>query len=130
MTTRFLLLTLPLFLGLASFSAAEEVLATGKFTGTSDHETSGGVKVVKNKTGFAVVLGEDFSLDGAPTPRVGLGKDGKYQKATDSGKLAKLKGEQTYQLPDGIDPKDFTDVFIWCEKFSVPLGVAKLNKSN
>ncbi|WP_432612907.1 DM13 domain-containing protein, partial [Litoreibacter halocynthiae] len=35
-------------------------------------------------------------------------------------------GASTYKIPAGIDPDDYNEVWIWCEKFNVPLGVAKL----
>ena len=45
----------------------------GTFTGASDHITTGGVKIIKTANGGAVViLDSDFSLDGAPDPRVGF----------------------------------------------------------
>ena len=99
----------------------------GTFTGASDHITTGGVKIVKTANGGAVViLDSDFSLDGAPDPRVGLGKDGKYVEATDLGKLENLTGVQVYIVPASVNVDDFNEVYIWCRKFSVPLGVASL----
>ena len=72
----------------------------GTFTGASDHITTGGVQIVKTANGGAVViLDSDFSLDGAPDPRVGLGKDGKYVAATDLGTLGHLTGVQVYIVP-------------------------------
>ena len=73
-----------------------------------------------------IVLGDDFSLDGAPDPRGGLGKDGHYDGNTDAGKLGNLTGAQSFTVPAGVDVSDFNEVYIWCEKFSVPLGVATL----
>ena len=99
----------------------------GTFTGASDHITTGGVKIVKTANGGAVViLDSDFSLDGAPDPRVGLGKDGKYVAATDLGTLGHLTGVQVYIVPAAVNVDDFNEVYIWCRKFGVPLGVASL----
>ena len=99
----------------------------GTFTGASDHITTGGVKIIKTANGGAVViLDSDFSLDGAPDPRVGLGKDGKYVAATDLGHLGHLTGVQVYVVPASVNVDDFNEVYIWCRKFSVPLGVASL----
>ena len=99
----------------------------GTFTGASDHITTGGVKIIKTANGGAVViLDSDFSLDGAPDPRVGFGKDGKYVAATDLGKLGNLTGVQVYIVPASVNVDDFNEVYIWCRKFSVPLGVASL----
>ncbi|WP_415404763.1 DM13 domain-containing protein [Tateyamaria sp. SN3-11] len=116
------------FISFAAVSADAGTVATGTFTGASDHITTGGVEVVKNADGsHTVILGDDFSLDGAPDPRVGFGKDGKYDLATGMGLLKSLNGKQTFTVPAGVDPADYNEVYIWCLKFSVPLGVAALN---
>ena len=121
-------LTLAIIAGLAIAPASAETVSTGTFTGASDHITTGAVEVVKNADGsHTIVLGDDFSLDGAPDPRVGLGKDGFYNGNTDSGVLGSLTGGQSFVVPAGVDVSQFNEVYIWCEKFSVPLGVAKLN---
>ncbi|MEL6807296.1 MAG: DM13 domain-containing protein [Pseudomonadota bacterium] len=116
--------------GFISFSAAADAgaVASGTFTGASDHITTGGVEVIKNDDGsHTVVLAADFSLDGAPDPRVGFGKDGKYDTATGMGLLKSLNGTQSFTVPAGVDPADYNEIYIWCLKFSVPLGVAALN---
>ena len=109
-------------------AAAADPVASGTFVGASDHITTGGVEIIKNDDGsHTIVLADDFSLDGAPDPRVGLGKDGFYDGNTDSGDLGSLTGGQSFVVPAGVDVSKFNEVYIWCEKFSVPLGVAKLN---
>ncbi len=108
-----------------SASAGEKVLASGAFRGKSGHAASGGVSVVKTETGIRVVLGRDFKFDGAPDPKLGFGTDG-YVKATQFSVLKSNNGEQTYDLPAGLDPADYNEVWVWCEQYSVPLGVATL----
>ena len=101
---------------------------TGTFTGASDHITTGGIQIIKTSNGGAVViLDSDFSLDGAPDPRVGFGKGGAYADATDLGPLQQLNGVQVYIVPASVNVDDFNEVYIWCKKFAVPLGVASLN---
>lgn len=97
----------------------------GSFTGESGHVTTGGVEVVMTTEGATVRLQNDFSLDRAPDPKVALGKDG-YDPATLMGKLRRRRGAQDYTVPAGIDVSDYNEVWIWCERFNVPLGVAKL----
>ncbi len=100
----------------------------GTFAGASDHITTGGVQVVKTANGGAVViLDSDFSLDGAPDPRVGFGKDGKFSDASDLGVLQNIKGLQIYVVPATVNVDDFNEVYIWCKKFGVPLGVATVH---
>ncbi len=123
--TRTVLLTLALLAPLPAL--ADTVAATGTFTGASDHITTGGVSIIKTAGGGAVViLDKDFSLDGAPDPRVGFGVDGKYVDASDLGVLTSKDGLQVYFVPASVNVDDFNEVYIWCRKFSVPLGVAAL----
>lgn len=106
-------------------SAGDEVLASGAFRGKSGHAASGGVSVVKTETGVRVVLGRDFKFDGAPDPKLGFGKNG-YVKASQFSVLKSNDGEQTYDIPAALDPADYNEVWVWCEQYSVPLGVANL----
>ncbi len=131
----------PIFLGLAAAAtaalltaaplsagtAAKGVAASGLFTGASDHITTGGVSIVKTADGGAVViLDSDFSLDGAPDPRVGFGVDGVYKDASDLGELVSKTGVSVYIVPPSVNVDDFNEVYIWCRKFAVPLGIAAL----
>lgn len=118
-------------LGLAlTFGTVNAALAdtAGRFTGASDHITTGDVTVTKNADGtHTVTLGENFSLDGAPDPYVAFGKDGAFAKDANLGVLKSKTGAQSYIVPASIDPANFNEIYIWCLKFSVPLGVAQLN---
>lgn len=105
--------------------AAEQVIGQGRFVGKSGHKTSGGVRLVKTDTGYKVVLEGDFSFDGAPDPKVGLGRGG-YDKAAQLSALRANRGEQSYDLPASLDPARYDEVWVWCEKYAVPLGFAKL----
>jgi len=111
-------------------ASAGDILAKGSFTGASDHITTGGVHVtagtVELQDDFSLELQDDFSLDGAPDPKVGFGNDGVYDADTTLAVLENNTGAQTYQIPEGLDPSAYNEVYIWCEKFAVPLGVAKL----
>ncbi len=121
------------FLALATGLAATSMAVTtvpafagsnrsGNFSGRSNHVTTGKTELSSNN----VVLQSNFSLDGAPDPRVGLGKNGKYDPKADLGALKKLTGKQSYRIGKGIKASDYNEVYIWCRKFNVPLGVAKL----
>jgi len=105
---------------------AENMMHSGMFTGLNDHITSGKVEVVKTDDGYVIKLGADFSFDGAPDPKVAFGVDGEYDAATLIAPLKSNSGEQSYAVPDSIDVSKYNEVYIWCEKFSVGLGVASL----
>jgi hypothetical protein len=118
-----LLLGLPL-LCISMIAGAEDVVSSGTFTGASNHVTSGGVSVVKTNDGLEVVLSDDFKFDGAPDPKVGFGKNGKYDIKSQLAHLEKNTGAQRYSVPISLDISGYNEIYIWCEAYSVPLGVA------
>ncbi|MGF1528535.1 MAG: DM13 domain-containing protein [Candidatus Competibacterales bacterium] len=99
--------------------------ARGTFRGESDHVTTGHASVFRSRGQWVISLASDFSLDGAPDPKVGLGNNG-YRPESQLGELKQLNGAQVYVLPAGLDIGDYNQVWIWCEQFNVPLGVAEL----
>lgn len=105
--------------------AADMVIASGTFQGKNGHLASGGVSVVKTAGGIAVVLRDDFKFDGAPDPKLGFGKGG-YFKSTRFSALKSNEGGQRYNIPARIKAAAYTEVWIWCQKYAVPLGLAKL----
>ena len=123
LTSFFIFLSLLIF---SHSSLSEEVVFTGSFTGASGHETSGSVSIIKTAKGFSVVLNDDFDFDGAPDPRVGFGKNGEYDPDSELDDLKSNSGKQTYTISKYIKLKKYDEVYIWCEQFSVPLGVAKI----
>ena len=94
----------------------------GSFTGSSGHTTTGTAEIADGK----VNLLADFTFDGAPDPKVALGRDG-YDPNTLMGLLTSNSGASSYTIPAGIDASQYNEVWIWCEQYNVPLGVAKLN---
>lgn len=105
--------------------AQEKVMKKGSFEGRSDHSVTGGVSVLETNNGYVIRLEENFVLDGAPDPRVALGKDG-YDEETLHPTIIEKTGKQEYTLAEGVDPKQYNEVWIWCKQFEVPLGVAKI----
>lgn len=110
---------------MAAAASESKVLATGAFEGRSDHIVSGSVALLSIGDAVLVVLGANFSLDGAPDPKVALGKNG-YDPSTLLTALESKDGAQVYQLPKTVRVEEYNEVWIWCEKFDVPLGVASL----
>jgi len=115
----------------ASVPASVETIAvvsSGTFSGRSDHITVGGVSIVGTTGNYQLVFAENFSLDGAPDPVVGFGNSGNYDANSQIAPLTNKDGAQSYALPTDFDPATFDEVYVWCERFSVPLGVATLNQ--
>jgi len=112
---------------LSTGAAFAESFGSGHFTGASSHKTSGKVSVSKSNGKIIIKLDKSFFLDGAPDPYVALGHG---SKPVSGGLLRILKsntGGQTYMASTkGIDLASVNSVVIWCKKYSVPLGVAKI----
>ena len=121
-------LTIILFLIFATnLSYAETtVIKTGTFEGRSDHVVKGKVSILKTSSGNIVLFEPDFNLDNAPDPKIGFGNNG-YDASTLFSKLNSISGIQAYSIPSSIDPNKYSEIWLWCEEFSVPLGVANLN---
>lgn len=118
-------LALPI-VALAPSAFAAKRVASGTFTGKSRHVTTGTASIIEDGGKYFVQLEENFTFDGAPDPKVALGNNG-YDASTLLAPLQKNAGAQAYAIPDSIDVSAYNEVWIWCEQFSVPLGLATLS---
>ena len=94
----------------------------GMFSGVNGHTVTGTAEIA----GQSINLLDDFVFDGAPDPKIALGKDGEYDPATLMGPLSEYTGASQYTAPEGIDPADYNEVWVWCEEFNVGLAVAPI----
>lgn len=106
-------------------SAAPAAFAGGhgrlfSFKGINGHTVTGTAEIAGN----TVNLLADFVFDGAPDPKIALGNDGTFDPATLSGDLKSDAGASSYELPAGVNPDNYNEVWVWCEQFSVGLAVA------
>ena len=115
-----------LAVALLAFAASPSLAASGTFKGASSHKTTGSVTVTEQGGKLVIKLGSDFSLDGAPDPYVSLGNRSRPVKGGTAGILAKNNGAGTYSVPATAVTKAAKEVVIWCKKYAVPLGVARL----
>jgi len=102
---------------------------SGQFSvidGKEKYTTVGGVTIKKSGGKTLVVLSDDFKFPGAPDPQLGFGSNGSYDKATTFVKLTKLEGSQTFEVPSNINLSNYNEFYVWCERYSVPLSLAKL----
>ncbi len=82
----------------------------------------------------AVFLEPDFEVGPGPAYHVYLvpkasirtSSDMKDVMYVDLGRLRSFKGSQRYQIPDGVDLKNYPSVIVWCERFSVLISPADL----
>ena len=111
-----------------------ELIASGTFihANPSDpiHYGSGGVEVYQR----TVFLKEDFEVGPGPAfhvylvPRKEIRQSGDVSDTmfVDLGKLRAFKGSQKYQIPAGVDLKNYPSVVIWCAQFGVLISPADL----
>ena len=116
-----------LLFSLVAFSVQAQELRRGAFTGASGHTATGHVTVLKTDKGTVLKLEGDFRFDGAPDPKLAFGQGG-YKKEAQFSPLKKNNGADEYAVPSNIDTSKYGEVWIWCEKYNVPLGVAKLKR--
>ena len=113
----------------AASSKASKTLTTarGSFVGDGKFTVTGTTEVFRENGQWFIRLGPGFSESGAPDPKVALGNKGRggYVPGTILG-LIQANGESVYALKPGLDIGDYDQVWIWCERFNVPIGHANL----
>ncbi|MEO0391759.1 MAG: DM13 domain-containing protein [Pseudomonadota bacterium] len=102
------------------------VISQGQFSGLNNHVVTGRVEIVETADGLVALLSDDFVLDGAPDPQLAFGHKGQVDPRSIFTKLGKIRGQQAYRIPAGLDPANFTEFYVHCVRFDVPLGVASL----
>ncbi len=60
-----------------------------------------------------------------PDPKIGFGNNG-YQRGTLFAKVARNSGAQEYVVPASVDLSKHNELWFWCERFNIALGVGKL----
>ncbi|MEU8256568.1 DM13 domain-containing protein [Micromonospora inaquosa] len=123
----------------ATTPAANEILTAGEFV-THEHRTTGSAEIHRLADGRHQLVIRDLNTSNGPDLRVWL-TDQPVIRGTagwrvfDDGEwveLAKLKGNrgnQVYELPASVDPRDFQSVSIWCKRFAVSFGAAELTSA-
>ncbi len=115
----------------------DQLLRTGRFI-SQEHATSGGVRLVRLRTGAHVLAIDDLDTSNGPDLRVWLTDrpalpdawrsfdDGEWLEL---GRLKGNKGDQVYAVPAAASPQDYRSVVIWCKRFGVAFGAAELRAS-
>lgn len=108
-----------------------EEIATGMFASQA-HETKGTASLVKVGTKQYLRL-SGFSTSNGPDVRVLILKEGSQpnsEGATDLGSIKGNQGDQNYELPANLMLTGNENISIWCQRFSVGFGTAKLHTDN
>ncbi len=129
------------FAGLTLAAVASTTLSTtpalagsarkGSLSGRKGYTASGTVKVKKEGGKTKVILKDNYVFDpenkNPPDIKIGFGNGGKYAKGSKiHNKLTVKKGAASFEVPAGIDTDKYSELYIYCEKFSVILAVAPL----
>ncbi|WTO11702.1 DM13 domain-containing protein [Micromonospora sp. NBC_00617] len=120
----------------AATPAGNTILTAGEFV-THEHRTTGSAEIHRLADGRHQLVIRNLNTSSGPDLRVWLtdqpvtlGKAG--WRVFDDGEwveLARLKGNQgnqVYEIPASVDPRDFRSVSIWCKRFAVSFGAADL----
>ena len=75
---------------------------------------------------FEVGPGPAFHVYLVPKPSIRSSSDMKGVMYVDLGRLRSFKGSQRYQVPEGVNLKNYPSVIIWCERFGVLISPADL----
>ena len=99
------------------------VLALLTVTGSVSPQSRPG----KGKNGQAVLTMTGITVDKVPDGRVYLAKNLDYSGGVELGKLTRFTGTVTFAIPASVDLAKYDSVVIWCKKFDVGIGQAKLH---
>lgn len=99
---------------------------SGTFSGIGSHNAAGKVSVGKGKNGQAVLTMTGITVDKVPDGRIYLAKNFDYASGVELGKLTTFTGAVTFPIPASVDLVKYDSVVIWCKRFDVGIGQAKL----
>ncbi len=111
-----------------------QVLARGTFIhadpGDPIHYGQGSVTVYERniflESSFKVGPGPKYHVYLVPKATIRSSADVKDSMFVDLGRLRSFEGSQKYEIPAGLDLKQYPSVVIWCEQFSVLISPADL----
>ncbi|MFQ5553062.1 MAG: DM13 domain-containing protein [Thermoplasmata archaeon] len=103
------------------------VIATGAFVdGEPGHTSSGEARLLHDGSGY-VLRFENFSVTNGPGLYVYLAKGPRVADGDpELGPLKASQGFSNYAIPEGVDPRTYGYVVIWCKPFLVQFGYAAL----
>lgn len=111
-----------------SFAAGAE--RKGSLSGRKGYKVSGSVSVKKDGGKTTVVLKDDYVFDPSKNPpdiKIGFGNGETYAKGSKiHNALTVKKGSASFAVPASIDTDKYSELYIYCEQFTVILAVAPL----
>lgn len=99
----------------------------GTFSGAMNHSVSGSYAVVGSGKDRKLEFGSDFRVDKGSDVYVILGKGmTRDQGSLELGKLKKLDGAQSYNIPESADLASYSSVLLWSRKDNAVVGEAMM----
>jgi Electron transfer DM13 len=107
---------------------AQASSAEVKLMGAEGHKASGAVHLITTDGKRQLHFSRDFSLEKGPDVYVTLTNGPKPVEGSSVvvARLTKFSGEQSFELPSNIDLSRYSHLVLWCKKYSVAMGIAKL----
>ncbi len=122
---------------LALPAKSDELVKQGSFYDgpyAPGHRVSGEARLVRTQDGGYELRLSGFVSDEGPDVYIIVStaekptKDAhiKQSEWTPLGKRSALTGDQSYPVPEGLDPDEIRSVGVWCKRYSVLFGAAAL----
>lgn len=113
---------------------AGEVVASGRDWTRKSNRIRGHWEIARDDRGYVLRVASDFDTRNAPDLKFVLSphstraakNDNALRGGTVIAKLRSNKGAQTYRLPSGVNPADFSSLLIHCEQFTKLWGAAPI----
>lgn len=97
--------------------------------GTAGHPASGRVRLVNDDDGKLFVRYENYKTINGPDIFVYLAKDLDAKEYVSLGRVKATEGNVNYEVPTGVDIRDYRYVMTWCRAFGVLFNYAELDQA-
>ena len=106
-------------------AASTVVSQVAPVVATAGHPAEGIAKIIETE-GKQYLRYENFETLNGPDLYVYLAKTPDAKEFIDLGLLRATEGNVNYEIPAGVDPKDYPYALTWCKQFGVLFNSAKL----
>ncbi len=97
---------------------------SNSFASASGERVSGTAKIYLTGNNYQLSL-ESFSSTNGPALKVYLSKEQQPVNFVNIGDLKSTSGNQVYDIPSGVNVKDYKYVLIYCQQYSQLFGYAQ-----
>ena len=106
-------------------TSGQNAAAPAQVLGTAGHPASGSAHIVR-ADGKSYIRYENLKTINGPDLYVYLSKDLNAKEFVSLGTLRATEGNVNYEIPAGVEPKDYRYVLTWCKQFGVLFNSADL----